>query len=75
MLSKNLVYHARTKHINIQHHFVREKVEQKQVELKYCPTNKMIVDILTKPIPRDQFKFLYKRIVMNSRSSLSGSIK
>ncbi len=75
MLSKNLVYHARTKHIDIQHHFVREKVEQKQVELKYYPTNKMIADILTKPISRDQFKFLCKRIAMNSRSSLSGSIK
>ncbi len=75
MLSKNPVYHARTKHIDIQHHFIREKVEQKQVELKYCPMNKMIIDILTKPIPRDQFKFLHKRIAMNSRSSLSGSIK
>ncbi len=75
MLLKNPVYHAKTKHINIQHHFIREKVEQKQVELKYCPMNKMIADILTKLISRDQFKFLCKRIVMNSRSLLSGSIK
>ncbi len=75
LLSKNPVYHARTKHIDIQHHFIREKVEHKQVELKYCPTKEMIADILTKPIPRDQFKLLCKRIAMMPRSSLSGSIK
>ena len=35
-LSKNPVYHSRTKHIDIRYHFIREKVISKEVEIKYC---------------------------------------
>ena len=47
-LAKNSIHHARTKHIDIQHHFVREKVESGEVELEYCSTEDMVADILNK---------------------------
>jgi Reverse transcriptase (RNA-dependent DNA polymerase) len=53
-LAKNPQYHQRTKHIDIQHHFIREKVENQQVELHYCPTEDMIADILTKPLSKEK---------------------
>lgn len=54
-LSENPVHHPRTKHFDIQHHFVREKVQSKEIVLKYCPTNKMLADFLTKSLSKDKF--------------------
>jgi len=47
-LAKNPVFHARTKHIDIKFHFLREKVEAGVIELEYKPTDEMIADGLTK---------------------------
>src|SRR5487761_336488 len=45
-------YHARTKHIDIRYHFIRDVVERGEIELQYCPTDDMTADILTKALPR-----------------------
>ena len=47
-MTRNAQFHGRAKHIAIRHHFVREKVSEGVVELKYCPTDRMIADMLTK---------------------------
>ena len=57
-LSRNDKYHNRTKHIDISHHFVRERVESKEIDVLPCNTNDMVADILTKGIPRVQFEKL-----------------
>jgi hypothetical protein len=44
-------YHARTKHINIQYHFIHYIIEQGHIHLIYCPTDEMTADILTKALP------------------------
>ena len=59
-LAKNPEFHARTKHIDIQCHFIREKVEEGEVTLEYCPTRLMVADILTKPLPRDKHEWCTK---------------
>ena len=46
------VFHARTKHIDIKFHFLREKVEEGVIVLKYKPTDEMIADGLTKALGR-----------------------
>ena len=53
-MSKNPILHKRTKHIDIKFHFAREKIQDKTMELKYCPTHEMVADIVTKPLPRGQ---------------------
>ena len=55
-MTKNPKFHGRAKHIDIKYHFIREQVQNGRVELEYCPTEKMIADILTKGLPQDQFK-------------------
>ena len=55
-LSKNPRYHARTKHVNIKHHFIRDKFESGEIILTYCSTNDMIADMLTKALPRTMFE-------------------
>jgi hypothetical protein len=54
-LAHNPEYHACTKYIHIQHHFVREQLEGGEVSLEYTPTGVMVADCLTKALPREKF--------------------
>lgn len=54
-LAHNLAFHSRTKHIDIQHHYIRDEVASKRIELSYVPTEQMIADGLTKTLTN--FKF------------------
>ena len=47
--------HDRTKHIDIHHHFIREKIEAGVLSMTHCPTAENTADILTKPLPRELF--------------------
>jgi hypothetical protein len=53
-LAQNPVHHQRTKHIDIQHHFVRELVSEKVIELKYVPTEENIADVFTKGLGKQR---------------------
>jgi hypothetical protein len=53
-LVHNPQYHARTKHIDIQHLLVREMVDGGEVSLEYTPTGVMVADCLTKAQPREK---------------------
>src|SRR5208282_5005866 len=49
-LANNPEYHARTKHIDIQYHFIRECVQNNKIALTYCPTADMVADGMTKAL-------------------------
>jgi hypothetical protein len=61
-LAKNPEYHARTKHIDIQYHFIRECVEKGKVTLEYCETAKMVADALTKPLSKHRHQEMVERM-------------
>jgi len=54
-LSKNPVFHDRSKHIDVRFHFIRECVGDGKMDIEHVRTEEQIVDILTKPLPRDRF--------------------
>nr|GEV62996.1 retrotransposon protein, putative, unclassified [Tanacetum cinerariifolium] len=58
----NNVQHSRSKHIDIQNHFIREQVKKDVVELYFVTTNYQLADIFTKSLPRERFKFLLLRL-------------
>jgi hypothetical protein len=47
---KNPVLHSRTKHIEVRYHFLRDNVEKGNIDPIHVPTEKQLVDILTKPL-------------------------
>ena len=61
-LAKNPEYHARTKHIDIQYHFIREYIEKGTITLEYCETAKMLADALTKPLSKQRHQELVERM-------------
>jgi len=48
-------YHAKTKHIDVRFHFIRELITNGVVTPEYLPTSEMPSDLLTKPLPRTSF--------------------
>nr|GEX66703.1 retrotransposon protein [Tanacetum cinerariifolium] len=52
-LSKNLVQHSRTKHIEIRHHFLRDNVQKGHVSIEKVSSVENIIGILTKPLKRE----------------------
>jgi hypothetical protein len=51
-LMRNPQYHARTKHISVQFHFVRELIEAGELDFQFVGTNLQCADFLTKGVPR-----------------------
>ena len=69
-LAKNLVFHARTKHIEIDVHFVREKVLAKEVEVRFVPSEEQVVDVFTKALSIPRFEYFRDKLVLD-KSKLS----
>ena len=61
-LSKNPVFHDRSKHIDVRYHYIRECVEENMVKLKSVRTAEELADILTKALGRVRFCELRSKI-------------
>lgn len=74
-LASNLVFHARTKHIEVDYHFVREKVLAQQVSLHRVSSEAQVADIFTKPLVVARFQGLTSKLKIQSLPlSLKGAI-
>ena len=63
-LLRNPISSLRSKHIDVVHHFARERVLRKEVTFTYTATNTMVADILTKALTGDKFTFCVKAMGM-----------
>ena len=57
-ISNNSVQHSRTKHIEIQLHFIRELVEDGTLTFEFIHTDDQKADLFTKLLDSKRFKFL-----------------
>ena len=61
-ISKYLVLHSRTKHIEISHHFIRDLIEKMVVFLEFIPIEHQFANIFTKPLNSLRFEYLRKSL-------------
>ena len=57
-ISKNPLFHSKTKHISIKCYMLREKDAEKEFRLEYVSTKERIVYIFTKPLPKETLESL-----------------
>ena len=76
-LAANPILHARTKHVELDLYFVRDKVAQRKLEVKHVPALDQLADVLTKSISSSLFlKFRDKLTVeLLPTMSLQGDVK
>ena len=67
-ISKNDVYHDRTKHIDIRYHFVRDCIRDNLFKIEWIATQDQQADIFTKALQTIQFRKLCQAITNNSKS-------
>ena len=61
-MSKNPIMHSKTKHITIKYHYLRERVQAKEVRLEYVAAKEHVADIFKRPLPKDMFEYLVGRL-------------
>ena len=61
-LTENPMFHARTKHVEVHYHFIREKVLQEEIELKHVRTENQAADLFTKGLSGNKFESFYHQL-------------
>ena len=61
-MSENIVFHDKSKNMDIKFHYIRDMVQRGVVKIQYMTTEKQISDVLNKPLARVKFKYFRERL-------------
>ena len=65
-LASNPMFHARTKHVEVDYHFVRERIASKELCVRFISSSDNLADVFTKPLPSPRFTFLRSKLKVSS---------
>jgi hypothetical protein len=71
-LAENPMFHARTKHVEIDYHFIRERVASHQLLVRYLCSRDQIADVMTKPLASPRFLHLQTKLTVTPVPSACG---
>ena len=61
-MTENLVFHDRSKHIEIRYHYIRYMVQRGVLKLQYVSTDEQVANVLTKPLSRVKFEYFRDKL-------------
>lgn len=61
-LTENEKAQTKIKHINVKYHHIRHLSEKGTIKLVYCPTERMLADILTKALPKAHLEYMSEKL-------------
>jgi len=68
-LSANLVFHARTKHVEVDYHFVHDCVVKREIQVRFISSKDQLADVLTKPLLPVSFAYFRSKLRVESPPS------
>ncbi|KAI5350348.1 hypothetical protein L3X38_003239 [Prunus dulcis] len=90
-MTRNPVFHQKTKHINcsyhfiqdalqdglvdLSYHFIQDALQDGLVDLRYCKFEEQVADIFTKALPKDRFNYLRGLLSVKPVNNLEGSVE
>ena len=74
-MAKKPIHQDRTKHVETDRHFIKEKIEGGTINISYIPTTLQIVDILTKALPKTKFEDIRSNLGLTFTTHLEGKCK
>jgi len=75
-LSANPIFHARTKHVEVDYHFVRDWVTKQEIQVRFISFKDQLADVLIKPLPPVSFAYFRSKLRVESLpSALRGVLR
>ncbi|GAA0143340.1 hypothetical protein LIER_35726 [Lithospermum erythrorhizon] len=65
-IAHNPVQHDRTKHVEVDKHFIKEKLDRDVITIKHVPTGQQVADVLTKGLAKKQFSLLMRKLAFTN---------
>ena len=63
-IAHNLIQHNKTKHVEIDRHFIKEKIDEGVIYTSFVASKSQLVDVFTKDLPSNIYSFLIDKLGM-----------